>query len=97
MTVNECRRELFSHKCHPIESCPPTCNARIQLVKRAMLQSNIWLQSVQLTIFERDICNFDWIVNSESRAEPLWVTIPEASKICKELTRCYCKKTCKTC
>ena len=75
MTVNECRRELFSHKCRPIESCPPTCNELIQHVKRAMLQSNIWLQSVQLTIFERDICNFGWIVNSESRAEPLWVTI----------------------
>ena len=96
-SVNECHRDFFSKKCPPIESWPPMCNALIQHTKRAMLQSNIWLQSVKLTIVERDIDNFGWIVSSDYEAKPLRLTIPEASKICKELTRCSCKKMCKTC
>lgn len=97
MTVNECRRDLFTKKCRPIESCPPTYNALVQHTKRAMLQSNIWLQSLKLNIEERDISNFGWLISPDIKTTPLWLTIPEASKICKELTKCSCKKGCKTC
>ena len=57
-----------------------------------MLQSNIWLQSLKLNIEERDISNFGWLISPDIKTTPLWLTIPEASKICKELTKCSCKK-----
>ena len=28
---------------------------------------------------------------------PIWTTLPEASKACQELVKCFCKKTCNTC
>ena len=36
-----------------------------------------------------------WIKTSDQMYEPLWTTIPEASKVCfKELVPCKCKKGC---
>ena len=39
MTVNDCRRNLFTKKGRSVESMPPTKDALMQHVKRAMLQS----------------------------------------------------------
>ena len=38
-----------------------------------------------------------WQKNEDGDWEPVWTTIPEASKVCKELIKCECKveKCCK--
>ena len=39
ISVNECRKLLFTKKCRPIENFPPTKAALEQHIKRFMLQS----------------------------------------------------------
>ena len=42
---------------------------------------------------EIDFENWGWILKDDA-FEPKWTTLPEASKACKELVRCGCKKQC---
>ena len=37
--VNQCRREMFTKRGKAVESIPPTKDALVQHIKRAMLQS----------------------------------------------------------
>ena len=43
--MNEARRELFSNKCKSLENIPPTKDALLQHIKRAILQAGIWSTS----------------------------------------------------
>ena len=92
-SVNECRRMLYTKKARAIECIPPTENALIQHIKRAKLISVIWINCLNLNIPEIDYTCWGW-VRENNVLQPLWMTIPEASKSCREIKRCGCKKRC---
>ena len=41
-SVNHARHWLFTKKGRPIDNCPPTADALLQHIRRAILQSSIW-------------------------------------------------------
>ena len=92
-TVNGCRKYLFTKLGRLIENCPPTLDALTQHIKRAILQSNIWVESLYNTT-SLDITNFGWSLDQECSAHPVWCTLAKSSVVCKELKKCKCKKTC---
>ena len=89
--VNECRQYLFTHLGRVIDNCPPTQDALIQHIKRAMLQSRIWASCLSLTEPHVDITEWGWNINAAGEVNPLWTTLPKASQACKELKNCKCK------
>ena len=50
------------------------------------------MQSLKLNIKEKDINKFGWLISPDNKTTPLSLTTPEASEVCKELTKCGCKK-----
>lgn len=88
--VNEARRELFSKKGRSLENIPPTQDALLLHVKRTIYQSGIWstCHNEMPDISTPD--NWGWRF-SDSMWQPLWMTLPEASKVCTELIKCSCK------
>lgn len=93
LNVNECRRNLFTKKARAVEAIPPTKDALEQHVRRAILQSRIWTSATKKLIYEFDITKWGWQKNERS-VNPLWMTLPEASKACFELVKCSCKTKC---
>ena len=95
-TVNEARKFLFSQGDRMIENIPPTENALKQHIKRAVYQAGyVWYQSLQKV--QSLPCPSEWGWKSEDgNWTPLWTTIPQASKVCQELIRCGCLKSCGT-
>ena len=91
-TVNECRKYLFTKQHKATENCPPTLDTLKQHIMRAILQSLIWMESLYNTSLI-DIEKYGWIFQ-DGIAVPVWSTLPKASKACKELVRCGCKKKC---
>lgn len=97
-TVNECRRILFTQKNRNVENIPPTEEALRQHLKRAMLQSRIWRQCLQLQPELPNATSWGWKssnnVRDENELEPLWTVLPQASDECCELISCRCKTLC---
>ena len=96
--INEARREMFTKKSTGIESIPPTKDALLQHAKRAVYQAGIWSTCYQNEPIYPNPQEFGWRVE-EGKYVPLWMTLPEASKACKELIKCGCKSSrgCTTC
>ena len=92
--VNECRQYLFTQLGRVIDNCPPTQDALIQHIKRAMLQSRIWASCLNLTEPHVDITEWGWNINAAGEVNPLWTTLPKASQACKEIKNCKCKDGC---
>ena len=85
------RRYLFTKKLRTIDLLPPTSNAFLQHVKRTIHQAiHTWGQCLLKNPEVHDPCKWGWISNGD-KWTPLWMTIPEVSKICKELESCKCK------
>ncbi|KAG0701433.1 hypothetical protein GWK47_025308 [Chionoecetes opilio] len=81
MEVNDARKQLFAHKSRALENIPPTQAALQQHIKRASLQGNCWNQTLVLNP-ELSIPS-DWGWTKETSGwQPLWTTLPEASKSC---------------
>ena len=94
--VNVCRKYLFTKRGRPIEKCPPTKDALSQHAKRAKLVSNIWISCLDAYHPEPDFNKWGWRLEDGYLA-PRWTTLPDASKACKELISCTCKKQCVRC
>ena len=93
-SVNKCRKYLFTKPPNKaIENCPPTLDSLIQHVKRAMLQSLIWMESL-FNSAPIDITKYSWTFGEDGCAFPVWCTLQKASKVCKELVRCGCRLKC---
>ena len=56
--VNSARRFLFTKKGRPIDNCPPTLNALMQHIYRAIYQSSIWRNAQILQHAEADVGNY---------------------------------------
>ena len=94
----KCRRILYTKKNRTVETIPPSEHALRQHLKRAMLQSHVWIQCLQLQPDILTATSWGWkpsdLLDNESGIEPLWTNLPQASYDCSELIRCRCKTVC---
>ena len=89
-------KELFCHEIRAMEKLPPTQDALLQHIRRAVYQAGIWATSTQtqkVIPFPQD---YGW-TNESGSWVPVWSTIPEVSKACRELIKCSCKGDCSHC
>ena len=93
--VNEARKQLFAQGNRQSENIPPTKEALRQHVKRAVFQAgNIWGQSQIANPELPSPADGGWAKNADDVWHPFWTVMPEASKGCRELIKCKCKKRC---
>ena len=95
-SVNETRRELFCQRNRAMDKLPPTKDALLQHVRRAVYQAGIWTSSTEAQPVVPSPQDFAWTKESDSWV-PVWVTIPEVSRSCRELIKCACKGDCSNC
>jgi len=96
--INVARQKLFARKTN-VKQIPPTKAALEQhvKVKRAIYQGgHVWGQMLQTTPLLPSPTTWGWTKTKDGLYEPLWTTLPEASKACYELLSCRCKKGCTT-
>ena len=94
LQVNELRHHLFTKKGKMPDSIPPTSNALLQHIRRAIYQGVlIWSKATEVSLDLPDPRRWGW-EKEGSRVSPRWMTIPEAAKVCTELIHCGCKKGC---
>ena len=94
-TVNEARKELFTHQGRNIDNLPPTQAALLQHLKRAVLQAgHVWSQALNPSPELPSPKYWGWKWTS-SGWTPVWTDLPDASKACSELVHCGCRKGCK--
>ena len=85
---------LFTKKSQSLELLPPTSDAFLQHVKRSIYQTvHCWGHCLGKQVKVIDPGDWGWTKNGNGWV-PLWMTIPEVSKICRELIHCSCKKGC---
>jgi hypothetical protein len=95
-SVNEARQELFCQKNRSMDIIPPTQDALLHHSQRAVYQAGIWTTSAHV---QQDVPSpetFAWAKVSEIWA-PVWISIPEVSRACRELIKCGCTGDCSTC
>ena len=93
-TVNDQRKYIFANRGRSLESIPPTKDALLQHLKRSVYQGgHCWGQSMERNQILPDPKYWGWTVD-EGKYSIHWTTSLEASKICRELIRCSCKKGC---
>lgn len=91
--VNDARKQLFTQKSRTLENIPPTQAALKEHIKRTCYQANCWNQALVLDPVMPDPSDWGW-TKERTEWQPLWTTLPEASKSCRELIRCRCEKGC---
>ena len=97
-SVNEAREELFCRNNRKMDMIPPTQDALLQHVQRAVYQAGIWTTSTQVQQVIPSPKDFAWSKDPLSQSwVPVWITIPEVSKACSELIKCSCKGECTAC
>ena len=80
--VNECRGQLFMQQGRIIDNCPPTQEALIQHTHRAMLQTSIWANFLQLSEPDVDLNEWGWNINFVGDVSPKLIKLPIASQAC---------------
>ena len=78
--LNDCQKHLFSKLNRTIGQCPPTKDALEQHILRATLQSYIWSKSTSLKEQSIAVTDWGWDVDKRGDVNPLWRTLPKASK-----------------
>lgn len=93
--INMARKQMFTNG-RQIDAIPPTHDALIQHTKRAIYQGGyIWMQSLQTYPTIPSPSLWGWTRQDENMMwQPIWTTLPEASKSCQELLKCGCKQRC---
>ena len=88
-SVNEVRKDLFT-KDRSLENIPPTRDTLHQHILRMVYQAGIWSTSLfnQQNVPSPD--TFGW-KKVENVWTPVWMTIPQVSRACRELIKCTCK------
>jgi hypothetical protein len=97
-SVNETRKRLFCQENRAMEKLPPTQDALLQHARRAIFQAGIWTTSTNSQQVLPSPHLYGW--KKESGAStwiPVWTTIPEISRACRELIKCCCTRTCTSC
>ena len=95
-SVNQARKQLFAQKGRGIDGLPPTQAALIQHTKRAAYQAgHCWGQMMVAAPELPSPGDWGWKRKDTGGWEVQWTTLPEATKVCRELLRCGCKKGCR--
>ena len=81
-SVNEVREELFCRKNRSVDRIPPTQDALLQHVRRAIYQAGVWTTSTQAQQVLPSPQDLGWTKDSESWV-PVWTTLPEVSRACR--------------
>ena len=93
------KKDLFCRKSRSMDRIPPTQNALLQHTQCTIYQAGVWTtstQQVQQTIPSPQ--DFSWAKCLSSQSwQPVWMTIPEVSRTCRELIKCSCKGDCTSC
>jgi hypothetical protein len=77
-----------------METISPTRDVLMQHVKRARYQAVIiWNQALSSCPSVPTPSEWGWEIANE-KLGPVWMTIPQAAKVCSELLKCGCKKGC---
>ncbi|XP_071952428.1 uncharacterized protein [Antedon mediterranea] len=90
-SVTKLRQDLFSRKARTMDNIPPTQDALLQHSNRSIYQTSIWTTSLQPQQNAPSPEDFGW-TKTGSTWTPVWTILPEASKACRELLKCGCKK-----
>ncbi|XP_061894509.1 uncharacterized protein LOC133644183 [Entelurus aequoreus] len=96
-SISQTRKELFCQDSRPMERLPPTQDALLQHVKRAVFQAGIWATSTDTQQVIPSPKDFGWTKDETGSWVPVWITIPEVSIACRELIKCSCKGDCSSC
>jgi len=88
--VNDARKQLLIQKSRTLENIPPTQAALKQHIKYTCHQANCWNQALVMDPKMPQPSDWGWT----GWWQPLWTTLPEASKSCHELIHCHCEKGC---
>ena len=68
----------------------------MQHVKRAMIQSHLWVTCCTKESVEVEWTNWGWYLE-DGTLRTLWTTKPSVSTVCSELISCKCKQRCVQC
>ena len=90
--VNDLRQDLFAQgkNVKMMQSLPPTQDALCLHVNRSLYQASIWLSCLESRQNVPSPEAFGWLKAGDNW-KPVWTTLPEAAKSCRELIRCGCK------
>lgn len=95
VSIDECRKHLFTKKGRAMDAIPPTRAALEQHIKRAVYQGgHCWGKMLQVTLNLPSPGDWGWV--DPSSWKPLWTTLPEANASSRELLCCGCKKGCRS-
>jgi hypothetical protein len=94
--INESRYQLFCKKNRSLENLPPTKDALLLHIQRAIYQSGVWTSCLNFNLVAPSPTLFGWKLEDE-KLVPIWMTLSEAAKACSELIKCNCKKECRRC
>ncbi|KAK3923417.1 Envelopment polyprotein [Frankliniella fusca] len=93
-TVNECRRYLITKRDRQAENIPPSRGALEKHVQRSKyIGGCVWGQALELIQTLPSPSQSGWS-HTSSGWKPVWTDLPPASKACRALIRCSCKKGC---
>ena len=93
LDVNLARLELFTKKGKGMEQIPPTKDALVQHLKRAVYQGgHCWGQALEVAPEMPSPTDWGWMNPHDWR--PLWSILPQASQSLLELLSCGCRKGC---
>jgi hypothetical protein len=94
-TVNEARKQLFTHKGRQFDALPPTRAALAEHVKRTVYQADhVWGQSLAPNPSLPSPQDWGWDADG-GEWRPFWTTLPEITKSCQQLVKCACKGACR--
>ena len=93
-SVDAARMELFFKKGRSMEDLPPTKDALMFHICRSVFQAAFcWGRTLDLS--PELPCPSDWDWSNQEGWQPVWTTLPHASKASHELIRCGCQKGCR--
>ena len=90
--VNDTRKQLFTKKGRAIDALPPALR---QHIRRTAYQAGYcWGQMMVAAAEIPSPSEWGWM-KSDTGWDVCWTTLPEATKECRQLLRCGCKKGCR--
>jgi len=75
---------------HILLHLPPTQDTLVHYTNRRIYQASLWIASLKSQQNVPKPETFDWI-GTDNTWKPIWITLPEATKSCRELIKCGCK------
>ena len=91
-SINDAGKVLFAQKGRTLENIPPPADALLQHAKGVANQAgHCWEQCLVCIPELPSPSEWGWTRSESDVWQPLWSTLPEASKVFQELVKCGCK------